>query len=106
MHCLGVLIDVRNKVKDDKYRLSVNDIKEWEAVHGPIPKGNVVLINFGWGARFYPNRQAFLGSIYKTYQMELINFYRMQTCIHTSYALLVIINYKYRIIISHEYHEK
>lgn len=45
----GVLIDVSAKVaQDSDYRVSVDDLREFEEVHGPIPSGSVVLAHTGW----------------------------------------------------------
>ncbi len=41
------VIDVSSKVTDD-YRISADDIKEFEQKHGPIPKGALVIGNTGW----------------------------------------------------------
>lgn len=49
----AMVIDVRGKVaKDDDYRLSVADIKAWEARHGPIPPGAIVMLRTGWASRW------------------------------------------------------
>ncbi len=49
----AVMIDVRDKVKaNPDYLLSANDIVDWEAVHGPVPVGGLVIANTGWHRRF------------------------------------------------------
>ena len=46
----GVMIDAAGRASADAdYRLSVADIEQWEAAHGRIPAGAVVLLNTGWG---------------------------------------------------------
>ncbi|CAG2190392.1 unnamed protein product [Mytilus edulis] len=51
----GVIIDIRRQVsRNVNYRVKVSDIKRWEATHGRIPKGAVVLFNSGWSSR-HPN---------------------------------------------------
>lgn len=36
------------------------DLKEWEAGHGLVPKGAIVLLRTGWSAR-WPDRKAYFG---------------------------------------------
>jgi kynurenine formamidase len=58
----AVVIDVRSSVAGNPdYRLSREDIKTWEARHGPIPPGSVVMMLSGWGHR-WPDRTTYLGS--------------------------------------------
>jgi kynurenine formamidase len=48
-----VVIDVHNKVRDNSdYRLSMQDIADWEQVHGHIPGGAVVMAATGWDDRW------------------------------------------------------
>ena len=57
-----VVIDVRNKVeKDSDYELSLNDINNWEKMHGYIPDNAIVIMFSGWQDRwnkpdFYRNK--------------------------------------------------
>ncbi|CAG2190393.1 unnamed protein product [Mytilus edulis] len=49
----GVIIDIRRQVSGNvNYRVKVSDIQRWEATHGRIPKGAVVLFNSGWSSRY------------------------------------------------------
>jgi kynurenine formamidase len=49
----AVVIDVREDVaKDPDYRLRVMRVERWEAVHGRIPAGAVVLLRTGWASRW------------------------------------------------------
>ncbi len=49
----GVVIDVSAKcAADPDYRLDYLDIKEWEAQHGRIPNGAILLIRTGWSQRW------------------------------------------------------
>lgn len=58
----GIVIDVSERVGDNADSLvSVADIERWEAQHGPIPVGTIVLLRTGWG-RFYPDRKKYLGT--------------------------------------------
>lgn len=43
------------------YRLSVDDIRRWEARHGRLARGDIVLMRTGWGAR-YSRRKDYFGS--------------------------------------------
>ena len=58
----AVVIDVRKVVEDNHdYRLMPRDLELWEARHGLIPQGAVVLMLTGWGQR-WPDRSRYLGS--------------------------------------------
>jgi kynurenine formamidase len=49
----AVCIDVQAAAaKDEDYRLTVDDIKRFEARHGRIPEGSVVLVATGWDRRW------------------------------------------------------
>jgi len=49
----AVVIDVREEAgKDPDYRLRVMRVEKWEALHGRIPAGAVVLLRTGWSARW------------------------------------------------------
>lgn len=49
----GVLIDITMQAETDAdYRLTVNDIEEWEKSHGRTPDRAIVLLRTGWG-RFW-----------------------------------------------------
>jgi kynurenine formamidase len=57
-----VRVDVSARAeKDPDYRLGVDDLKGWEAEHGPIPKGAIVAMYSGWGKR-WPDRKRYLGT--------------------------------------------
>jgi len=47
--------------RDPDYRLSVADIAAWEKAHGRIPRGAIVVMYSGWGAR-WPDKQRYLGT--------------------------------------------
>lgn len=47
------VIDVRSQARrDPDYRLTVNDIANWEHAHGQIPQGAVVMARTGWAQRW------------------------------------------------------
>jgi kynurenine formamidase len=49
----AVAIDVRaESAKDADYRLTTGDVQSWEAAHGRIPAGAIVLLRTGWAARW------------------------------------------------------
>ena len=43
------------------YLVSVGDLTAWEAAHGDIPRGAVVLVRTGWSSR-WGDRTAYLGT--------------------------------------------
>lgn len=58
----GLVVDVRESVAADRDHLvGVEDLRRWEAVHGRIPAGAVVLLHTGTGAA-WPDRAAVLGT--------------------------------------------
>jgi kynurenine formamidase len=57
----AVVIDVTERAAaDPDYRLTVADVEAWEAKHGRIPQGAIVLLRTGWSAR-WPDRRSYLG---------------------------------------------
>ncbi|MFY9804883.1 MAG: cyclase family protein [Candidatus Acidiferrales bacterium] len=49
----AVVIDVRDDTaKDPDYRLRVMRVEKWEALHGRIPAGAIVLLRTGWSSRW------------------------------------------------------
>ena len=49
----AVVIDVRDKAQANPgYQLSARDVEAWEAKHGKIPAGSLVILNTGWHKRF------------------------------------------------------
>jgi len=53
----AVLIDVREEgAKDADYRLKVTRVEKWEALHGRIHPGSIVLLRTGWGATRWPDQ--------------------------------------------------
>ncbi len=57
----GVVIDIsRQASTNPDYRLSVEDIRRWEAAHGPIPRSAIVLLRTGWSAH-WADRKRYLG---------------------------------------------
>lgn len=57
----AVVIDVtRQAAADADYRLEVNDVRGWEARHGRIRTGSIVLLRTGWAAR-WPDAKRYFG---------------------------------------------
>ena len=57
----AVVIDVSAKAaRDPDYRLTAADVREFEAEHGEIVAGTIVLLRTGWSA-FWPDRLKYLG---------------------------------------------
>jgi kynurenine formamidase len=46
---------------DPDTMLTVDDINRWEAAHGQIPDGAIVVARSGWG-RFWPDKKRYLGT--------------------------------------------
>lgn len=52
----GVVIDVKSKTKNNPdYRVTLQDLMDWERKYGRIPRKSVVVMNSGW-SYFYPNK--------------------------------------------------
>jgi kynurenine formamidase len=57
----AVVIDVSAQASTDRdYRLTPQDVQAWEAEHGAIPRGALVLLRTGW-SRHWPDARAYLG---------------------------------------------
>lgn len=62
--CIGpaVVVDVRDAATADAdYRLRVRDLQAWEARHGRIPNGAIVVLLSGWG-RYWGDKLHYLGT--------------------------------------------
>lgn len=58
----AVVIDVTQQAgADADYRLTVADVDAWEAEHGRIEAGSIVLLRTGWSSR-WPDAASYLGS--------------------------------------------
>jgi kynurenine formamidase len=57
----GIIIDISRKASADAdYRLTRDDVLEFESHHGRIPADAIVLLRTGWSAR-WPDRKSYLG---------------------------------------------
>jgi kynurenine formamidase len=58
----AVVIDLSAAcTRDRDYRLTAADLDAWEARHGAIPDGAIVLVHTGWG-KFWPDKKQYMGS--------------------------------------------
>jgi kynurenine formamidase len=58
----AVVIDVAGQADSNAdYRVTPDDVATWEAAHGQIPPGAIVLIRTGWGSR-WPDGARYLGT--------------------------------------------
>jgi len=58
----AIVIDVREAAdRDADHAVSAAELSAWEALHGRIEPGTIVLVRTGW-ARFWPERRRYLGS--------------------------------------------
>ncbi len=56
------VIDVSEKAKIDRdYQVSVQDVRDWEVVHGQLPNGAIVLFNTGF-SQHWPNKVRYMGT--------------------------------------------
>ncbi len=56
----AVVVDVSARATPD-YLISTGDLEAWEADHGVIPAGSILLFRTGWGDR-WPDRMSYLGT--------------------------------------------
>jgi kynurenine formamidase len=56
----AAVVDVADRAHPD-YLISVEDLTSWEAEHGRIPDGAILLVRTGWDSR-YGDRAAYLGT--------------------------------------------
>jgi kynurenine formamidase len=58
----AVVVDVTAAAAADRdYEVGIADFERWEAAHGRLPAGAIVLLRTGYG-RFWPDRAAYLGT--------------------------------------------
>lgn len=58
----AIVVDVSEEAANQPdYQVSAEDFQEWEAEHGEIPDGAIVLIRTGYG-RYWPNRLEYMGT--------------------------------------------
>ena len=56
----AVVVDVSASLNSNPdYRLTVQDIQNWEKSHGPVPAGAAVLLRTGWGTR-WPSQDRYI----------------------------------------------
>lgn len=58
----GLVVDVSDSaLRNPDYQVRTADFEEWEARHGEIPSGAVVLVKTGYG-QFWPDREKYMGT--------------------------------------------
>ncbi len=58
----AILVDVSSACEADRdYRVRIRDFESWEARHGRIPSGSIVLLRTGFG-RYWPDRARYMGT--------------------------------------------
>lgn len=58
----GVVVDVTDACAADRdHQVTVAELKAWEAEHGELPAGAIVLLHTGFGA-FWPDRASYMGT--------------------------------------------
>jgi kynurenine formamidase len=58
----AVVVDVSAAAQGDPdYQVDVSDLEAWEAEHGRIPDGAILLLHTGWG-RHWPDPERYLGT--------------------------------------------
>jgi kynurenine formamidase len=63
-HLVGpaIVLDASRAAEaNSDYLIGVGDLEAWEAEHGAIPDGSILLLRTGWGAR-WPDRGRYLGT--------------------------------------------
>ncbi len=56
----GVCLDVQAKAsQDENYRLTLEDVRDFEGRSGPIPEGAIVLVATGWD-RYWPDPKRYM----------------------------------------------
>src|SRR5690606_27337916 len=63
-HLIGpaILVDVTAQATGNPdYQITQADLEAWEAEHGPIPDGSIVLLHTGYG-QFWPDRERYMGT--------------------------------------------
>ncbi len=58
----AVVIDVSDRCTENPdYQITTSDFEHWEAEHGPLPDGIIVLLRTGYG-KFWPDRIRYMGT--------------------------------------------
>ena len=73
-----VVIDVVDKVKNDPgYHLGVDDVLSWEAEHGRIPEGSVVMVRSDWSKK-WRNVERFNQKPFPGVALEALKFLHLE----------------------------
>ncbi len=73
-----VVINIADKVaKDEGYHCTVDDIKAWEARHGTIPEGSVVMVRSDWYKR-WNERERFAQAPFPGITLDALKFLHLE----------------------------
>jgi kynurenine formamidase len=73
-----VVIDIHEKVaQDEGYHATVDDIKAWEAKHGQVPEGSVVMIRSDWHKR-WAERERFAQAPFPGIKLDALQFLHLE----------------------------
>jgi len=73
------VIDISDKVAEDEgYHLQVSDIEAWEAEHGTIPEGSVVMVRSDWSRRWGQDIERFNQKPFPGVGLEALKFLHEQ----------------------------
>ncbi len=58
----AVVLDVSEQAEADRdYQVDLPALEQWEAEHGPVQEGTIVLVRTGWSSR-WPDKARYLGT--------------------------------------------
>ncbi len=73
-----VVISIVDQVtRDPSYALQVDDIRTWEAAHGPIPAGSVVMVRSDW-SKAWPSPALATRKVFPGVSLEALEFLHEQ----------------------------
>ena len=73
-----VVIDIHEKVaKDNGYHMQISDIKEWEAKHGKIPEGCVVMVRSDW-SKYWKDIEKFNQKKFPGVSLDALKFLHLE----------------------------
>ena len=74
---LVVISIVAQVAKDPAYHLQLQDIKDWEAKHGPIPEGSVVFVRSDWSKR-WPDPSLASNPVFPGVSLDALKFLHLE----------------------------
>ncbi|MBF2046009.1 MAG: cyclase family protein [Leptolyngbya sp. IPPAS B-1204] len=74
-----VVIDIHEKVAQDPgYHATIDDIKAWEAKHGTIPEGAVVMIRSDWYKKWFTETARFNQKPFPGVKLDALQFLHLE----------------------------